>query len=877
MWSPRASGNSSNCSRNSNCDECVGTLADTTSCSWCTSSSTCVPSDTTTCHDLQDTCDTSYYLTIFVIIIASLIFLCCIACLLRRINRSRGRDDENSFYSPLLGRMDRSTSSSRHQQDEEVEWMCTICGFDNKIRNKFCHLCGTSHEFTTDYTVEKQKQKKKNQNGNKKKEILIPKDAQLFETVRFSFGSQTSGGVGLTGTGTGGGLTESERREALNYRRLNQLTLRQKGARRRKMWQRVVDEETGELVWVRVNFKEAMKQTKGDHSLHSSSLPPPPPSPLSRPVSSSGHSHSHSLFRLFGGGGGPTSSPQRALSFQSASTTGRLDSFDAVLNSHSPGYASYLDPSGQIQWEKLESGSMNVNPSLSLLHPSHAASAVAAGAGHLPPSSSSSLLRHHHHHPPNTVTAYEHLLPDLIPHDKQSILALSFQDKLTWFSDTLTILQRPWSEGFVRLDISRPRLFQDSFQQLMALSLEDGGVHRWMRIQFLHEPGIDAGGIEREWFLLLTQRIFEHKTGLFTHSGGSSYHINPLSHLIYPGEGDGEGKGERGRGGATHLQYYHFVGRLLAKAIMEQQQIPALLSIPLRKHLLGMPITFSDLEFVDLELYRNLCWLRDYEEEGERESGGVGGEEEEGTDGIEALGLVFSVDYSFGERDETITSTATAAPLTRGGGGGGGREQGGESETKDGHLKRPSSPSTLPPDEEVIGIEPGRVYHETYQLIPHGADTLVTSATKDEYLELRLRHRMLDSMKQPLESFLKGFYEVLPVDLISVFDYQELELLMCGLPTIDLDDWKRYTEYLGEYYRLGPRHKTIRWFWEVVGAYSGEERIRLLQFTTGCSRLPAKGFRALQSNDGNLRRFNIQSIRKTVSSPPHPLSSSLCS
>jgi hypothetical protein len=726
---------------------------------------------------------------------------------------------------PLLG-MERPSS-------QDIEWMCTICGFDNKSRSKFCHLCGTSHEFTTDYANEKQKQKVI-KGKKKKKEIIIPRDAQLLETTRFSFTSQT-GAVSSSGAGSmkSPGLTENERREALNYRRLNQLTLRQKGARRRKMWQRVVDEETGELVWVRVNFKEAMKQTKGG-------AVGPPLSPAPRTHSSS--DHNHSIFRLFGShhaAASASSPPLRTTSMQSASTTGRLDSFDAVLNSHSPGYASYLDPSGQIQWEKLESGSMNVNPSLSY----HAYGGGGGGGGGRPlPQPSPSLHGIH--------AAYEHLLPDLIPHDKQTILALSFQEKLTWFYDTLTVLQRPWTDGFIRLEINRQTLFEDSFQQVMAMSLQDGGLHRWMRIQFLHEPGIDAGGIEREWFLLLTQRIFEHQLGLFTHSGGSSYHINPLSHLIYP---------ER------CTDYFHFVGRVLAKAIMEQQQVPALLSIPLRKHLLGMPITFSDLEFVDLELYRNLCWLRDYEEEEEEPDGGVKQQSEGGEgkgpppamDGIECLGLVFSVDYFFGEKDEKEGDKV----MSSGGGGGGG---GGETETKDG---RPSASSRV---SSAMGIERGRVYQESYELIPNGADILVTSATKDEYLELRLRHRMLDSMKGQLEAFLKGFYEVLPAEVVSVFDYQELELLMCGLPTIDLDDWKRHTEYLGEYYRLGPRHKIIRWFWEVVTAYSDEERIRLLQFTTGCSRLPAKGFRALQSNDGNVRRFNIQSIRKIVSSSRPP-------
>jgi E3 ubiquitin-protein ligase NEDD4 len=109
-----------------------------------------------------------------------------------------------------------------------------------------------------------------------------------------------------------------------------------------------------------------------------------------------------------------------------------------------------------------------------------------------------------------------------------------------------------------------------------------------------------------------------------------------------------------------------------------------------------------------------------------------------------------------------------------------------------------------------------------------------------------------------------GLYEVVPPDWLAVFDYQELELLLCGVPEIDVSDWIRHTEYLGEYKHLQGSHKVIRWFWLAVESMSPEDRVRLLQFTTGCSRLPAQGFKALQSSDGHYRRFNIQSIRKSV-------------
>lgn len=61
---------------------------------------------------------------------------------------------------------------------------------------------------------------------------------------------------------------------------------------------------------------------------------------------------------------------------------------------------------------------------------------------------------------------------------------------------------------------------------------------------------------------------------------------------------------------------------------------------------------------------------------------------------------------------------------------------------------------------------------------------------------------------------------------------------------IDVADWRRHTEYLGEYARLGERHRVIRWFWDVVEHTLDEgQRAHLLQFTTGGSGVPAQGFK----------------------------------
>lgn len=53
----------------------------------------------------------------------------------------------------------------------------------------------------------------------------------------------------------------------------------------------------------------------------------------------------------------------------------------------------------------------------------------------------------------------------------------------------------------------------------------------------------------------------------------------------------------------------------------------------------------------------------------------------------------------------------------------------------------------------------------------------------------------LGAIRKQLAAFLEGFYEIIPKRLISIFTEQELELLISGLPAIDIDDLKANTEY----------------------------------------------------------------------------------
>ena len=138
------------------------------------------------------------------------------------------------------------------------------------------------------------------------------------------------------------------------------------------------------------------------------------------------------------------------------------------------------------------------------------------------------------------------------------------------------------------------------------------------------------------------------------------------------------------------------------------------------------------------------------------------------------------------------------------------------------------------------------------ELIPNGANIVVTDDNKAEYVRYVCHHRMTTSIREQIDAFLEGFHELVRPELVSIFDAQELELLISGLPDIDLDDMRAHTDYHG-YKASDP---AINWFWSILRSFSKEEKALFLQFVTGTAKVPLDGFKALVGAEG-LKRFNI--------------------
>ncbi|KAK4678439.1 E3 ubiquitin-protein ligase tom1 [Podospora pseudoanserina] len=141
---------------------------------------------------------------------------------------------------------------------------------------------------------------------------------------------------------------------------------------------------------------------------------------------------------------------------------------------------------------------------------------------------------------------------------------------------------------------------------------------------------------------------------------------------------------------------------------------------------------------------------------------------------------------------------------------------------------------------------------KTVDLIPDGRNIPVTEENKSEYVRLIVEHKLLTSVKDQMEHFLKGFHDIIPEELIAIFNEQELELLISGLPDIDVDDWKSNTEY----HNYTAASQQIQWFWRAIRSFDKEERAKLLQFVTGTSKVPLNGFKELEGMNG-VSRFNI--------------------
>jgi E3 ubiquitin-protein ligase NEDD4 len=173
-----------------------------------------------------------------------------------------------------------------------------------------------------------------------------------------------------------------------------------------------------------------------------------------------------------------------------------------------------------------------------------------------------------------------------------------------------------------------------------------------------------------------------------------------------------------------HLNYFKFIGRCLGLGIFHRRFLDAYFIVSFYKMILKKKVTLADLESVDAELHRGMTWMLYVLCPLHCDC---------------ALTKVRSENVITDIIDETFTTT-----------------------------------------EERFGEM------VTIELKPGGADVEVTEDNKTDYVDAVVEYRISKRVKEQFEAFMSGFGELIPQELITVFDERELELLIGGMSEIDV-------------------------------------------------------------------------------------------
>ncbi|XWS53476.1 hypothetical protein CRYUN_Cryun10bG0004400 [Craigia yunnanensis] len=186
---------------------------------------------------------------------------------------------------------------------------------------------------------------------------------------------------------------------------------------------------------------------------------------------------------------------------------------------------------------------------------------------------------------------------------KQAPFLIPFTSRVKIFTSQLaSVRQRQGAHGVFtrnRFRIRRDHILEDAYNQMSALCEED--LRGLIRVTFVNEfgveeAGIDGGGIFKDFMENITRAAFDVQYGLFKETA---------DHLLYPNPGSGMIHEQ-------HLQFFHFLGVLLAKAMFEG----ILVDIPFATFFLSKLKQkynyLNDLPSLDPELYRHLIFLKHY-------------------------------------------------------------------------------------------------------------------------------------------------------------------------------------------------------------------------------------------------------------------------
>jgi len=145
-------------------------------------------------------------------------------------------------------------------------------------------------------------------------------------------------------------------------------------------------------------------------------------------------------------------------------------------------------------------------------------------------------------------------------------------------------------EPFFNLEIERDFLVEQTLECIKQADPKD--IRKRLRVSFKGEEGLDAGGVTKEFFQLLSEELFDINSGLWSNKYGDEVNW-------FNSDNTWDEKG------------YEMIGVLFGLALYNSVLLDVRFPMAVYRKLLGLPLGLEDI--VDPELRRGLKQLLDYE------------------------------------------------------------------------------------------------------------------------------------------------------------------------------------------------------------------------------------------------------------------------
>ena len=178
--------------------------------------------------------------------------------------------------------------------------------------------------------------------------------------------------------------------------------------------------------------------------------------------------------------------------------------------------------------------------------------------------------------------------------NKQNNNQLPFEQKVTNLRKYIDSHKVSWTEGCDTLSISRDNVLKESMEKINFVDLL-----KELKIDFKGEVSYDAGGIIREWFMVIINELESNELGIFEKSDCDDYSFVPKRGL---------------KASQKNLDYFSFIGRIIAKALIDNITINLCFNKIIYKMIIDENISFEDMKFIDKPLYISLNELKNMDQ-----------------------------------------------------------------------------------------------------------------------------------------------------------------------------------------------------------------------------------------------------------------------